>query len=296
LTNLSNSKKQRTLNKVLSFSGVGVFTGEEVTMRLYPAPIDHGIVFQRVDLPFQPLIPASLDYVKPSSRCTMLTNKEASVQTVEHLLAALRAFEIDNVLIEISGPEVPILDGSAAAFVTQLALAQKEGHISTLDAVKPIYRLSYPIYWSRGDVHLIALPSEEYRISYTIDYPHFSLIGSQYFSLVLNEHTFTKEIASCRTFCLYEEVAPMIEKGWLKEVSLENGIVINEKGVMNPEGLRFANELVRHKILDLIGDLALTGIYINAHIIAIKSGHAANHIFGLELLKFLNQVKGENSQ
>jgi UDP-3-O-[3-hydroxymyristoyl] N-acetylglucosamine deacetylase len=279
LTEPVPGKKQTTLSKPISFSGFGIFTGEKVTMRLLPAEAGHGVVFKRTDLPFQPIIPAKMSFVKPSSRCTMLVNREASVQTVEHLLAALRAYEVDNVLIEISGPEVPILDGSAAPFADSL-----EGSVTTInDNLKSYYQVKTPLFWSKQDVHLVALPSDEYRISYTLHYPHSKFVGSQFYSFVVDKDLFTHEIAPSRTFALYEEMAPLIEKGMIKG-GLENGVVINENGVMNPEGLRFPDEFVRHKILDLLGDLSLIGLNFNAHIIAIRSGHASNHAFGLELL------------
>lgn len=293
LSGESVGKKQKTLRKKLSFTGKGVFTGKLSTVTLSPADADHGIIFKRTDLPFGPLVPAKLAFVKHSPHCTMLVNREASVQTVEHLLAALYIFEIDNLLIEISGPEVPILDGSAFSFVEALREAKESGDIVTKDLFKPIYTLSSPVYFSKQDVHMVALPATEYRVTYLLDYPHFNLIGSQYYSLAVNELNFTNEIASARTFCLFNDLAPLMEKGLLDGVGLENGLVFNEQGVMNPEGLRFPNEPVRHKILDLIGDLALISVNFHAHIIAVKSGHAANHIFGLELL---NHIKRENSQ
>jgi UDP-3-O-[3-hydroxymyristoyl] N-acetylglucosamine deacetylase len=281
-------KLQKTLRKRLTFSGVGVFTGQHVTMHVCPAQIDHGIVFKRIDLPSSPLIPAKLSYIQSSTRCSKLVNGEASVQTVEHLLAALRAYEIGNALIEISGPEVPILDGSSALFCESLSQ-----EVVTLDANQPFYSLSRPVYWSSQDTHLVALPAEEYRVSYLLDYPHAPPIGAQYFTIKVDAENFNNEIASARTFCLHEEVMALINKGFIKGVSLDHGIVFNETGAMNPDGLRFSNEPVRHKILDLIGDLTLTGIYFVGHIIAIKSGHASHHHFGFEIL---NHVKKENSE
>lgn len=288
LKNPNPAHKQKTLKKNISFSGVGVFTGQQATMNLIPAKAGHGIVFKRIDLPFQPTIPAELKYLKTSPRCTMLAHHEASVQTVEHLLAALRAYEIDNVLIEISGPEVPILDGSSGPF----AEAFESVGACLQDSFKPIYKLESPVHWSKGDVHLVALPSEEYRISYTLHYPHCNFIGSQYYSIALDPKRFKEEISLSRTFSLYQEITPMIEKGLVKGGSLENGIVFDESGVMNPDGLRYNDECVRHKILDLIGDLSLVGCNFKAHIIAICSGHASNHAFSAELL---TQLKLENS-
>jgi UDP-3-O-[3-hydroxymyristoyl] N-acetylglucosamine deacetylase len=288
LSQAAPQKAQRTLEKSFSLSGVGLFTGEIATLKLCPAEANTGIVFKRMDLPFQPLIPAKLKTLKSVARCTMLSHREASIQTVEHLLAALHAFAINNAVIEISGPEVPILDGSAKLFVEGIEKAK----VVEQKEMKCIYRLASSLFWSKEDVHLIALPSEEYRISYTLHYPHSFHIGSQYFSIKVGEETFKKEIAPSRTFSLYEEIAPMIEKGMIKGGSLESGVVVGEKGIMNPEGLRFSDEFVRHKILDLIGDLSLMNLDFVAHIIAIRSGHASNHAFGLELL---DHLKRENS-
>lgn len=279
--------KQRTLERKVSLSGVGLFTGENATLAIGPAEADTGIIFQRIDLPRRPLLPATLEYVQGTPRCTMIGSQGSLIQTVEHLLSALRACEIDNALIEIHGPEIPILDGSAQGFVDLIARAG----VAQLNEERARGKLQQPVFWSQGDTHLVALPADEYRISYTLHYPHSSFIGSQYFSFVCNQEKFKQEIASCRTFSLYEEIVPLIDKGFLKGGSLENAVLIRDNAVVNPEGLRFKDEMVRHKILDLIGDLSLIGIPFNAHIIAIRSGHASNVAFAKELAK---QIKMEN--
>lgn len=284
---LTVGKRQKTLKTCIAFSGMGVFTGEKISVRLCPAPVDHGIVFKRTDLPDQPAIPAKLNFVSPSPRTTMLVNGSASVQMVEHLLAALRAFEIDNLLIEVLGPEIPILDGSSSYYVEAL-----NGLVEELDAFLPVYDLTTPIFMSHQETHMIALPCEQFRVSYTLDYPHFERIGTQFFSTQVTQASFIQELAKARTFCFYEELLPLIEKKIIRGVNLDHGLVFNESGVMNQEGLRFPNEPVRHKILDLVGDLSLLG-YFNAHIIAIKSGHASHHRFGLELL---NHIRKEDSK
>ncbi len=283
-----DKRKQCTLEKSFSFSGVGLFTGEQATICLRPADANTGIVFKCIDFPEQPVIPAQLSYLRSSPRCTMLSNGKVSVQTVEHLLAALRAYEIDNVIIEISGPEVPIFDGSSARF----AEAIEANGVSTQEALVSVFKLTSPVFWSQGDVHLVALPADEYRISYTLHYPHSPFIGSQFYSLSVDAEKFKRDIAPCRTFSLYDEIAPLIQKGLVKGGSLESGIVINEEGVMNPQGLRFSDEMVRHKILDLMGDLSLVSMPFLAHVIAIRSGHASNHAFASCLL---NHIQRENS-
>lgn len=275
----SSRHHQRTLRKSISISGIGIFTGEKATLRLCPAEADSGIIFQRLDLASKPFLPASLEYVQETPLCTMIGSKGALVQTVEHLLAALKAYQIDNVLIELKGPEVPILDGSSAGFVEMIETAG----IAELEEEKEFLTLDAPVSFSQGNIHLIALPSEEYRISYTLHYPHAPVIGTQFYTFAVSEEGFKKEIASCRTFSLYEDIAPMIKKGLLKGGSLENAILIKEGAVANPEGLRYPDEMVRHKILDLIGDLSLIGIPFLAHIVAIRSGHATNRAFAKEL-------------
>lgn len=281
------SQMQKTLKKSVSISGTGLFLGEKSTITIHPAPFDTGILFQRIDHPEKPTIPATLDSVVNTPRCTIIGNKKCSIYTVEHLLAALKAYEIDNAWIELDGPEIPILDGSSAAFCDLL----EEGGSVFQNKEKHFYHLSTPLFWSQNDVHLIALPSEEFRISYTLHYPNSQILRSQYFSKEINQQVFKNEIASCRTFCLYEEIAPLIDKGLIKGGSLLNAVIIKNDAVMNPEGVRFPDEMVRHKVLDLIGDLSLIPISFYAHIIAIRSGHASNVAFGKELY---NHIKLEN--
>ena len=267
---------------------MGIFTGENISLRICPAKEDTGIFFQRVDLPGQPVFPAQLDYVQGTPRCTLIGDQKVCVQTVEHLLAALKAYEIDNALIEISGSEVPILDGSSLPFVEMIERAG----VVELGSTRYVYGIQSPVFWSQGPVHMVALPSTEYRISYTLHYPNCSLIGSQFYSCVVEQEHFKKEIAPCRTFSVYEEIAPMIEKGLVKGGSLENAVLIKENKVANPEGLRFSDEMVRHKVLDLIGDLSLVPVPFVAHMIAIRSGHASNNALAKELF---NRIKMENS-
>jgi UDP-3-0-acyl N-acetylglucosamine deacetylase len=279
-------QRERTLKNEVTFSGVGLFTGKQAEVTISPAAPGQGIVFQRTDLPQKPMIPACLNTVQSTSRCTVLGSKDVFISTVEHLLAALKAFRIDNATIKVSGPEIPIFDGSSRVFVEAL---EKAG-VAENGLPRECLKLEAPVFWSQGDVHLVALPADEYRISYTLHYPHSTFLRSQFYSTVVNEEIFKTEIAPCRTFCLYEEVAVMIEKGLLKGGGLDNGVIIKGDQVMNPEGLRFPDEMARHKVLDIIGDLSLIPSF-SAHIIAIRSGHASNLSFAKELLKVLkNQV------
>ncbi len=281
-------KTQKSLKESVSAHGIGLFTGEKVSIRICPAEKDSGIVFQRVDLPNKPTLPAKLEFIQGTPRCTVIGDKGSSVQTIEHILAAFKAYGIDNALIEISGSEVPIFDGSSLRFVEMI----EEAGVVELESKKNVYFVAAPIFWSQGDIHIIALPSHEYRITYTLHYPHSQFIGSQFYSVVVDQEHFKKEIAPCRTFSIYEEIAPMIEKGLVKGGSLENAVIIKQNAVANPEGLRFSDEMVRHKVLDLIGDLSLVPVPFLAHIIAIRSGHASNNAFAKELF---NHIKMENS-
>ncbi len=285
LTESSVKRKQRTLRKSVSISGIGVFNGRETILTVGPSA--QGIVFQRTDLPNAPKIVASLDSVYSTPRCTIIGNEKVSIQMVEHLLASLRAHEIDNVFIQISGPEVPMLDGSSKDF-SQLI---EEAGVVELSEEKKVFSLQTPIFWSNDQVQIIAIPANEYRLSYTLHYPHCLGIGTQFHTFVLSKEEFVKEIAPCRTFSIYEEVVPMIEKGFIKRCSLENAVLVKENEVINPEGLRYPNEMARHKILDLIGDLSLIPVSFLAHVIAIRSGHTSNNTFAKLLY---NQIKMEN--
>lgn len=275
------AEMQKTLQGETHVSGVGLFTGEKVFLKICPAPSNSGIVFQRVDLPGKPEIPALVSFVHKAPRCTKLATERGSVSMVEHLLSALYALGVDNARIEVEGPELPAADGSSQLFVE---LIEKTG-LQIQEAPRKYLQISKPVFWSEGDVHLIALPANEFRLSYTMHYPHSPLLRSQYYSFVLHPLRYKVEIAPCRTFSLYEEILPFIEKGIVKGGGLENALVIQGGKILNPEGARFEDEMVRHKILDLIGDLALIGAPLLAHVIAIRSGHSSNVTFAKTLLE-----------
>ncbi|HEX2582777.1 MAG TPA: UDP-3-O-acyl-N-acetylglucosamine deacetylase [Chlamydiales bacterium] len=263
---------QKTLQKSAEFAGIGLFTGMPSRIRLVPASEDAGIVFQRIDLPGRPEIPATLDFVSGTPRCTCLARENASVQMVEHLLSALYGFGIDALRIEVDGPEIPAGDGSAREYVRLI----EEAGIRILEAPKKVILIEQPVYWSQGDIQIIGLPSPEFRISYTLHYPQSPLIRSQFYSF---KDRYKEEIASCRTFSLYEEIAPFIEKGLIKGGGLDNALVIQGDRILNPEGTRFPDEMVRHKVLDLMGDLSLLGAALQGHILSVRSGHTANVAF-----------------
>jgi len=274
-------RKQRTLQKIVSFSGLGVHTGERVTMRFCPAEEGTGIIFQRIDLPDQPIIPATIDYVCDTLRSTTIGINKVRVYTVEHVLAALRAFDIDNLRIEVSNVEPPIGNGSSDVFIQMI----EEGGIQEQQADVSICKVLEPLYWSEKDIHLVALPYDGYRISYTLNYPETKILRSQFYSVIVNAENFRNEIGPCRTFSLYEEVAMLMDRGLIKGGSLDNAVVIKDDVVFSREGLRFPDEMVRHKILDVIGDLALVTLPFEAHIIAIRSGHTSN----FQLAKSINK-------
>lgn len=274
-----SKRKQKTLGTSVALSGIGIHTGEPVSIRFCPAPVDNGVTFCRVDLPEKPIIPANVEYVFDTSRSTNIGKEQVKIYTVEHVLAALYAYEIDNVCIEISSIEPPAGNGSSDVFVEmieQAAVVEQDSDIA-------VFSLDTPIFWSEGDVHLVALPSNEYRVSYTLHYPQAVAIGSQYFSLVINKENFKKEIARCRTFALYEEISMLIDKGLIKGGSLDNAVIIKEGAILSKDGLFSPDEMVRHKVLDMIGDLSLVGVPFLAHIIAIRSGHASNYAFAKQL-------------
>ncbi len=264
--------KQRTLGGEASYSGIGLHTGEEVSITLRPAGEGSGIRFRRIDLPENPEVPATVEYVQDTSRSTNIGIGNVRVNTVEHLLAALKACQVDNALIDITAAEPPIGDGSSNPFI---AMIEEVGVVELDTQLTPV-SLKHPVYYSCGDIHLVALPSDEYRISYTLHYPKTAVIKSQYYSGVVSKDRFIKDLAPCRTFALYEEISYLMDNGLIKGGSLDNAVVIMNDVVLSKEGLRFDDEMVRHKVLDLIGDLSLVGIPFNAHIIAICSGHHSN--------------------
>lgn len=252
-------------------------------MRFLPAKEGTGLTFKRVDLPGAPEIPATVEYVCANTRNTTLGIADIRIHTVEHVLAALKAYDIDNLIIELDGIEPPVGNGSSDVFVEMI----EQVGITEQSATKPISKIDHPIYYSDGEIHLVALPSDEYRISYTLNYPDTKLIKSQYFSTPIDSTTFKREIASCRTFSLYEEVSFLLDRGLIKGASLDNAVVIKDDTILSKGGLFFPDEMVRHKILDMVGDLSLVGLDFVAHIIAIRSGHASNVAFAKKIYNYI---------
>ena len=282
------SRRQTTIGESVLFSGIGIHTGEEVTMKLCPAPAGTGIVFKRVDLPGHPEIPARLEYVIDTNRCTSIGVGDAVVHTIEHVLSAVAGYSIDNLIVEVDAEEPPVANGSAEAFVE---LIESAGIVQQEQTV-PIIALSEPVYWSEGDIHVVALPHNGFKVSYTLQYPNSEVLRAQYHSVEVTPENFKREIAPCRTFSLYEEVSTLMDRGLIKGGSLANSVVIKDEVILSKEGLKFPDEMVRHKILDVIGDLSLIGYPLHAHILAVRSGHGANFAFAKELL---NHITRENS-
>ena len=265
--------EQKTIKKPIELSGVGLHTGAEVHLKFKPAPTNIGINFIRVDVKDSPMIRANIHHIldqDKSPRRTSICSGSVEVHTIEHLMAALWAMGIDNLLVEIDGPELPGLDGSAMGFIETL----KKAGIENQGLPKKVYQVRSPIWIEQDDAIIMVLPDNQFRASYTLNYEH-PLLKSQYLSFVLDENTFEKELASSRTFCLEREVSDLRKQGLGKGANYENTVVVGNKGVIDND-LRFDDEFARHKILDLLGDLYLLGYVIKGHIIAIRSGHPLN--------------------
>lgn len=282
-----SERQQRTLKKDTTFSGIGIHTGEVVTMKFCPAKEGTGIVFKRIDLPEQPIIPATVEYVCDTSRSTTIGIGKVRVHTVEHVLAALAAYKIDNLIIELNNIEPPVGNGSSDVF---LDMIESVG-IEEQKATHPIVKIDQPVYWSEGDIHLVALPHDGYRISYTLHYPDASLLSAQYHTLDVTPESFKTEISPCRTFSRYEEVAMLMDRGLIRGGSLDNAVIIQDDVAFSKGGLFFPNEMARHKILDMIGDLSLVGFEFHAHIIAVRSGHGANYALAKKLYESITMEK-----
>jgi len=301
--------KQTTLKSPVTVSGVGLHTGAEVTLTFQPAPEHHGYKFRRVDLPEQPIIEADCDLVTDTSRGTTLEKNGASVSTIEHVLAALVGLEIDNVLLEVTGPEMPILDGSSKPFVDLLLAAG----IAEQEADREYFEIPYNIHYKdeQNGVEIIAMPVNDYRITVMVDY-NSHVLGSQHAGIT-NLSEFKDSIAPCRTFCFLHELEYLLENNLIKGGDLNNAIVVVDKpvsqdeldrlatvfnkpkvevkkeGILNNLDLRFQNEPARHKLLDMIGDLALAGMPIKGQIMAARPGHASNVAFAKKIKQVIKK-------
>jgi UDP-3-O-[3-hydroxymyristoyl] N-acetylglucosamine deacetylase / 3-hydroxyacyl-[acyl-carrier-protein] dehydratase len=262
---------QHTISKPAGFSGTSLHTGEKVTLKLQPASVDHGIKFKRKDLQEEPTIDVKIDNLKMVERATTIGEGSVRVHTVEHVLAALSAMGVDNAVVEMDANEPPIGDGSASAYVE---LIKKAGVVAQ-DATRRFFDVREPMHVeSKGGSLLILLPDEKFRISCTQAGPANRF--TQFLSTEVTPAIFEKEIAPARTFVYYEDVQPLMDKNLIKGGSLENAIVVRGESVLSKEPLRFPDEFVRHKVLDIIGDLALLGWHVHGHVVAVKPGHSTN--------------------
>lgn len=263
--------KRRTLNKVISYDGIGLHKGENVKLKLIPVDKATGIIFKRVDLEEgKNIVKMCLENTFDLTRGTNLTNSiGAEIYTIEHVLSALAIFKITDLIIEIDGNEMPICDGSAKIFAE---LVKGAGICELEEEIEEIV-IKAPISITNGEKHIIALPYDGYKITYTIKFDH-TFLKTQMIEVDLNEETYIDEVAPARTFGFDYEIDYLKKNNLALGGTLENAIVIMKNGVENPDGLRFPDEFVRHKMLDIIGDLKVLNRPIKGHIIAIKAGHA----------------------
>ena len=269
---------QRTLRRGVSCAGIGLHSGRKVTLSLKPAPADYGIRFRRADLGGIE-IPATVTNLGGLQQyATALALKDGSVETVEHLLAALVSLGVDNVIVELNHPEVPIMDGSAAPFIYLI----HEAGLKRLASPKRFLKVVRPIALSRGDKRIALYPSDHFKVTYSISFDH-PMLRHQTRTMQISEESFIEEIAPARTFGFLKEVELLRQNGLALGGSLENAIVLGETGVLN--SLRFEDEFVRHKILDVIGDMALVGYPIVGHLVAHRGGHALHTAFAAKLLE-----------
>lgn len=303
--------KQKTIKAPVSVSGTGLHTGQRVTMTFNPAPENHGYKFRRVDVEGQPVIDADADNVTDTSRGTTISQNGASVSTIEHVLAALVGLDVDNVLIDLDGPETPIMDGSSIKFVDAIT----EAGLQEQEADREYYHIPYNINYSEPDrkVEMVAMPLDDYRFTCMVDY-NSAVLGSQHAS-ISSVTEFVKEIASSRTFCFLHELEMLVKHDLIKGGDLNNAIVVVDKdvdeeelghlaklfnrpdikvapqGILNNIELRHQNEPARHKLLDMIGDLALVGVPLKGHIMAARPGHAANVAFAKKIKALIKKER-----
>ena len=302
---------QHTVKAKVTISGAGIHSGHSVTLNILPAEVNTGINFQRIDLPGKPIVKADVDNVVETNRSTTLEANGARVGTIEHLMAALTGMQIDNALIEISGDEVPILDGSARIFMDSLS----EVGIEQQDAEKIYYTIQHNISFEDEDknVEMVALPYDGYRINTLIDF-NSPVLGTQH-AAMMDIRDFNSDIASSRTFCFFHELEALLANNLIKGGDINNAIVVvdkpvnpeqveriskifhkndvkvSEAGILNNLTLRYPNEPARHKLLDVVGDLALVGYPFKAHIIANRPGHFSNIQFAKKIKAHIKKIR-----
>jgi UDP-3-O-[3-hydroxymyristoyl] N-acetylglucosamine deacetylase len=270
---------QRTLKKEISCFSVGLHTGRKVNMKIKPAPVDTGIVFVRTDLPDSQPIHANYNNVCDTTLATTLGANGVTVSTVEHLLSAFSGMGVDNAIIELDSFEVPVMDGSALPFVNML----KEVGTHVQKKNKKMLIIKKPVSVNDGDASAMFVPADEFKITYEIDFKH-PVIGKQSYHMTFSDEKYEKEICAAQTFGFLKDLEFLQAKGLALGGSLKNAIVLDDKKIINKEGLRIENVFVKHKILDAIGDLFLLGMPIIGHFIAYKSGHRLNNLLLKELM------------
>jgi UDP-3-O-[3-hydroxymyristoyl] N-acetylglucosamine deacetylase / 3-hydroxyacyl-[acyl-carrier-protein] dehydratase len=276
---------QHTLAKSAGLTGTSLHTGEKVTLRLQPAPVDHGIKFKRKDLDDEPTIDATIANLKTVERATTIGEGAVRVHTVEHVLAALSAMGVDNAIVEMDANEPPIGDGSATPYVEVI----KKAGIAAQDAARRFFDVREPIHIeSKNGSLLVLLPDAKFRISCTQAGPNNRF--TQFYATEITPAVFERDIAPARTFVFYEDVQQLMDKNLIKGGSLENAIVVRGDAVLSKEPLRFPDEFARHKILDIIGDLALVGTRIRGHVIAVRPGHGVNAELARAIVKEHAQI------
>jgi UDP-3-O-[3-hydroxymyristoyl] N-acetylglucosamine deacetylase / 3-hydroxyacyl-[acyl-carrier-protein] dehydratase len=306
------SDKQRTIKSVVTISGIGLHTGQKASITFKPAPDNNGYVFQRIDLEGKPLVKADVDNVVDTSRGTTLMQNGAKVHTTEHVLAALVGLQIDNVLMELDGPEIPIMDGSSYHFIQAL---EEAGHVEQ-NADRDYFIIKENLTFEDKDknIEMLAVPQDDFRITVMVDY-NSKILGTQHASMY-SIRDFKNDIGPSRTFCFLHEIEPLFKNNLIKGGDLDNAIVLVARetsqeeldklaelfqkpkmevkgiGVLNNTNLNFENEPARHKLLDIVGDLALVGKPIKGHILAARSGHSGNVAFA----KKIKQMIKEQSQ
>lgn len=259
---------QKTIRSRSKVDGIGLHSGKPCTLTFVPAPANTGVHFVRSDLPNKPSLRVHASNVSATGYATTLGGSVFSVATVEHCLSALSALRIDNLIIELDGPEIPICDGSAQNFLEAL---HRVGMVEQDQPRKYCY-ITQPIYFSDGEKQAYVVPYHGLRLSVTIDFPH-PTIGKQKIEIDINDQSFTREIANARTFGFLKDVEGLKSRGLALGGSLDNAIVLDERGVVNPDGLRHVDEFVRHKALDALGDLVTLGMPLMGHVVLYKAGH-----------------------
>lgn len=272
--------KQRTIIKEVGCTGIGLHSGKRIKLKIRPAPEDTGIRFIRTDIEGHPMLSARFDNVVDTTLATSIGSNGCKVATIEHLMAAFFGLGIDNAIVDLDGGEVPIMDGSAAPFVFLI----KSGGIREQNSPKKFIVIKKAFKVEDGNRSVAIYPSNELKVSYTIDFKH-PLMRNQKYELAFSGKDFVRDISRARTFGFLKDVEALKENGFAKGGSLDNAVVIDEFRIINEDGLRFKNEFVRHKILDFIGDLSIIGAPVIGHFVVEKSGHFLNQLMLKKLMK-----------